>query len=270
MTKYDVIATVVTFNNPVEMLDNLVKTFYATALNVKLIFIDNSSNSQIQQLANDYNIEYINSGGNIGFGSAHNIGIRKYIDVCDYFLILNPDITLNYNTLTELKIFMDNHPECPLSAPLILNPDQSIQFVHKRHPNLLVLFGRRFLPQFMQKYIQKQLDLFVLKDLLPFNRPIEAPLISGCFMFFRSSTLKTIQGFDERFFMYMEDFDISIRAGQLGKTIFIPNATVEHLWARGSHNSKKLTLITIISIFKFYLKWKIEIPLLTLIREKKS
>jgi GT2 family glycosyltransferase len=257
MQKYDLIATVVTFNNPISMLDNLQQSFFQTKLKVKLVFIDNSHNQGIKNFAQAHNIEYIDSGANLGFGRAHNIGIQKFAPMSDYFLILNPDIIIHEGTLETLKTYLDQNPKTNLIAPMILNPDGSIQMVHKRLPTFTVLFGRRFLPGPLQKLIQNQLDHYILKDLMPFDRPIEVPIISGCFMYFRSQALLKLQGFDERYFMYMEDFDLSRRSTALSPNIFYPKAKVTHLWARGSHKSLKLTWINIKSSLQYFWKWGI-------------
>jgi GT2 family glycosyltransferase len=253
--QYDLIATVVTYNNPISMLDNLQQSFFKTTLKVKLVFIDNSQNFEIKNFALNNNIEYTDTGANLGFGRAHNMGINRFAKMSDYFLILNPDIIIHEGTLEKLKSYLDQNSQTNLIAPMILNPDGSIQMVHKRLPTFTVLFGRRFLPGSLQKLIQKQLDHYILKDLLPFEKPIEVPIISGCFMFFRSQALLKLQGFDERFFMYMEDFDLSRRSGQLTPNIFYPAAKVTHLWARGSHKSLKLTWINIKSSLQYFWKW---------------
>ena len=259
MQKFDVVATVVTFNNPIKMLDDLQVSFFKTDLKVKLVFIDNSTNKDIENLAKTKNIEYISGHGNVGFGAGHNIGIKKYINHTKYFLILNPDVVIEDDCLSKLSTFMDNHPEVPLSTPLVLNPDRSIQFVNKRLPTLKVLFARRFLKNFLGKKLERDLSLYTLQDQLPFNAPIIVPIITGCFMFFNSIHLKKLQGFDETFFMYFEDSDISRRAYKLGPTVFNPTCQIIHQWDRGSHKSFKLLKIFILSAYHYFVKWGLDV-----------
>lgn len=253
--KYDIIATVVTFNNPLKMLDELQVSFFNTDLKVKLVFIDNSDNSSIKKFAEERNIEYINSYRNIGFGAGHNIGIKKYADDAKYFLILNPDVIIENNCLKKLNDFMDKNTEVPLCTPLILNPDRSIQFVNKRLPTLTTLFSRRFFKKTLGPKFKRELDLFTLQDQLPFKEPIVVPVITGCFMFFRSPMLKKLGGFDPVYFMYMEEFDLSRRSSVLGPNVLYPDASIIHAWGRGNHNSIKLTLVNFASIYSYFVKW---------------
>lgn len=252
---FDIIATVVTFNNPLKMLDELQTSFFNTDLKVKLLFIDNSSNKSIEKFCSEKNIEYINSYGNIGFGSGHNIGIKKYVDAAKYFLILNPDVIIENDCLKKLKYFMDKNEEVPLCSPLILNPDRSIQFVNKRLPTLTTLFARRFFKKTLGQKYKRELDLFTLQDQIPFKEPIVVPVITGCFMFFRSISLKKLGGFDQDFFMYMEEFDLSRRSSVIGPNVFFPDASIVHAWGRGAHTNYKLLWINIQSIYHYFVKW---------------
>lgn len=277
--RYQLIASVVIFHNSLDMLTELVDSFFHSAqqgaLRSKLVFIDNSTNSQfrrqlqewvnLQRTTHQRDIVYWFAGFNRGFGAAHNLAIQLYGDISEYFLILNPDIKITPSCLPGLYEWMQQHPSIHLCAPKILNSDGSLQFVHKRHPTLTALFARRFIPQFLQTminqlsghWLQRQLDQFILQDFLPFQTPLAVPMISGCFMWFRSTTLlQQLKGFDERFFMYMEDFDLSRRSLSLGSNVVLWHCEVYHRWARGSHHQWTLTLITIYSIAKYFWKWR--------------
>ena len=81
------------------------------------------------------------------------------------------------------------------------------------------------------------------------------PSLSGCFMFMRVDVLRKIGGFDERFFMYAEDLDLSRRIGTVSDTIFNPNIIVMHGYDKGSYKSWKLLRFHIFSVFKYFNKW---------------
>ncbi len=251
---YDIILSVVTFNNPISMLDTLIKSCRRCTLKLKLVFVDNSNNPEIRDYCNIQQIDYLVPDSNIGFGKAHNIAIERYADLARYFVVSNPDIEIHDGALEKLVRFMDFNPEVTLSVPLILNSDGSVQYVHKRLPAPHIFVGRRFFPRFLKRFIQRDLDLYELKD-QTFEKPLEVPSMSGCFMFFRSSSLKKINGFDPRYFMYAEDIDITREAGKLGPTVLFPEAKVTHLWKRGSYFNLKLTLINIHSIYLYFTKW---------------
>ena len=253
--RYDVIATVVTFNNPISMLEKLRQSFFNTQLKVKLVFVDNSSSPEIKEFSKIHQIEYISGHGNVGFGRGHNIGIEKFVDQSDYFLILNPDVIIEDDCLKKLKEFMDKNSIVPLCVPLVLNPDRSVQLVNKRLPTFATLFARRFFKKYLGEKFKRELELFTLQDQMPFNGPIVVPVITGCFMFFRSISLKKLKGFDPAFFLYMEEFDLSRRSSKLGPNVLYPEAKIVHAWGRGPHKNLKLLWINIQSIYYYFVKW---------------
>lgn len=84
---------------------------------------------------------------------------------------------------------------------------------------------------------------------------MEVPTISGCFMFIRISDIMKINGFDDRFFMYMEDVDLSRRMGQISKVMFCHETKIIHLADRVSYKNKKLLKYHLNSAFKYFHKW---------------
>lgn len=252
---YDLVASVVTYNSSSEMLVKLFNSFKNVKLNTKLIVVDNSENSRIYRLCQDHNIEYIPSENN-GFGAGHNVAIKKYQDNSSSFVILSPDLVIPDGTLEELHQFMVNNQKVGLCSTTILNPDGTLQKVHNRLPTFSIIFSRRFLPGFLKPFVKKMLDYYVMED-IEFKGKICVPIISGCFMFFNSKILKEIKGFDERYFMYFEDVDISRKVREHGyENIFYTDLKVYHDWGRGSYKNFKLMLINIFSAFKYFYKWR--------------
>lgn len=74
----------------------------------------------------------------------------------------------------------------------------------------------------------------------------------------RTKTFRELKGFDERFFLYQEDSDLSRRAGQLGPIIYHPDMCVTHNWARENTRSLKGILRQMRSVCQFFMKWGIE------------
>lgn len=92
------------------------------------------------------------------------------------------------------------------------------------------LFGRRFLPF---KGIQQKRDERFELHAFGYDKIIEVPSLSGCFMFMRVDVLKRTGGFDERFFMYAEDLDLCRRIGEVAKTIYYPVVSyLSRIWER--------------------------------------
>ncbi len=92
----------------------------------------------------------------------------------------------------------------------------------------------------------------VLKN---FNNEFELPVVSGCFMFCRSKALKEVNGFDDRFFMYFEDVDLSRRIGENYKNLYLPGVKITHGFNKASYKSLKLMKAHIASAVKYFNKW---------------
>ena len=91
-----------------------------------------------------------------------------------------------------------------------------------------------------------------MQELAECDSPAEVRLISGCFMLAETDTLKLVGGFDENYFLYFEDFDLSIRMGNLGRVLYAPDVHISH--GGGNAASKGLWHIWkfIISGFRFF------------------
>ena len=88
-----------------------------------------------------------------------------------------------------------------------------------------------------------------------YDKEAEIPVVSGCFMFIKTSILQKINGFDERFFMYLEDVDLCRRAGELSKVLYFPEVSVIHNYEKGSYKNTKLLKYHINSAIKYFNKW---------------
>lgn len=258
--KIKLAACIVTYNSALDDVIAAAKSFLDSKLETRLTIVDNQSEGgyleKLQERMRDQkNIRFTNSGANKGFGFGHNIAINQ-APCCDYYLVLNPDIVIHEGTVEGLVDFMDNHPDVGLVGPKILNQDGSCQHLNKRLPTVFDMFARRFLPERIQKIriIQQRMDHYVMKD-KGYDKLQEVPYMSGCFMLFRKSLLDELGGFDEHFFMYLEDADITIRMGKKARTVFFPDVAVTHLWARDAHRNLKLTWVMIKSTYYFFSKW---------------
>ncbi len=254
--KYRVAASFVTYNNPIDEVAIAAKSLLKSAIPGHLTIIDNNSApGYFDQLKRLIKANFIQTGTNGGYGFGHNVGIKNAPE-CEYYLILNPDIEIPNGTIEKLVEFMDSHPDIGLASPKVLNEDGSIQHLNKRLPTVFDLFARRFLPSFLQNlsFIKRRMDYYIMLD-KGYDAILDVPFISGCFMLFRKSALDKIGGFDENFFMYLEDADISRRLNQVARSVYYPEATVIHRWTRGSHRNLKLTWIHIKSMMYYFNKW---------------
>ena len=217
-----------------------------------LFIVDNSTNDVSRKLENvSDRIWYIHSA-NLGYGAGHNIAIRKAIEQgADYHVVLNPDIYFGEGTLEKLEAYMEVHSEVGQIMPKVFYPNGELQYLCKLVPSPLDLIFKRFLPSFLtnKKLYKVQLRFS------GYDKIMNIPYLSGCFMFFRISVLQQIGLFDERFFMYPEDIDITRRIHEKYKTIFYPDVSIIHAHAAASRSNAKMLKIHIINIIKYFNKW---------------
>jgi len=249
---FDITASIVLYKNDVSTVTRTINSFLDTELNVLLYLIDNSPDDRLKCLANGKKIIYVFNNKNVGFGVGHNIAIRKCIDKAKYHLVLNPDIYFYKGTLEKIFCFMEKNIEIGLLMPKIFYPDGTIQYLCKMLPTPFDIFIRRFLP--FRKYVEKRNVKYELR-FTGYNKIMNVPYLSGCFMFLRNSVLKEIGLFDERFFMYFEDTDLTRRIYKKYKTVFYPEACVYHDYGKESYRSFRVLLIHIANAFIYFSKY---------------
>ncbi|MBF0204421.1 MAG: hypothetical protein HQK67_08940 [Desulfamplus sp.] len=92
-----------------------------------------------------------------------------------------------------------------------------------------------------------------------YDNVVDVPFISGSFIFARTSLIKELGGFDERFFMYFEDVDLCRRVSLKARNLYCPDVSVIHRWERASHKNLKWTLVFALSGLKYYNKWGLKL-----------
>lgn len=233
------------------MVSEAISSFLATSLRVKLYLVDNSPNENLKALCDDERIEYHHTGANIGFGAAHNIILQQADKLGTYHIILNPDIVINKGTLEGLVAYMDKHADVGGVNPKITFADGDVQHLPKLYPSPFDLIIR-FVP-FLNRCFEGLERRYTLADVNQ-NVPFEVSIISGCFMMIRSSYFPAFS-FDERFFMYFEDFDLSRRLAQKSRLMMVPHVSVIHHYERGSRKSWFLFKTFILSMIKYFNKY---------------
>ena len=249
----DLTASIVAYKSPASILAQTIHSFLSATQDSKLFLIDNSPTDQLKYLAYDPRITYIYNSRNIGFGAGHNIALRKIVNESRYHLVLNPDVYFDVNVLTSLYSYMEDNPHTGLVMPKVLYPDGRLQPVCKLLPSPKTLIVRRFL-NFLTSTLEKENYRYELQ-LSGYNKIIDAPFLSGCFMFLRAEALRTVGLFDERFFLYTEDTDLSRRIHKHFRTVFFPGVSIYHYHQRGSYKSALLLWRNILSAVKYFNKW---------------
>jgi GT2 family glycosyltransferase len=249
----DLTASIVAYKNPASILAQTIHSFLSATQDSHLYLIDNSPTDELKYLAYDPRITYIFNSRNIGFGAGHNISLRKIMNESRYHLVLNPDVYFDVNVLATLYNYMEGDPHIGLVMPKVLYPDGRLQPVCKLLPSPRTLIVRRFL-NFLRSTVEKENYRYEL-HLSGYDKIIDAPFLSGCFMFLRTEALRTVGLFDERFFLYTEDTDLSRRIHKHYRTVFFPGVFIYHYHQRGSYKSPLLLWRNILSAVKYFNKW---------------
>jgi GT2 family glycosyltransferase len=246
-------ASIVLYNTDMVQLKTVIDS-YNPSNNKLLYLIDNSPvKSNIESILLSFNnIKYFFVGSNKGYGAGHNIAIRMAIESdTAYHVVLNPDLEFESIIIDKIADFMDRDSDIAQVMPKILSPNGDIQYLCKLIPTPLDLFLKRFLPEslFKKNTIRYQLKF------ANYDKVMNVPYLSGCFMFFRISALKTIGLFDEAFFMYPEDIDITRRMHKEFKTIYYPDVSIVHIHASESYKNLNLFMIHLVNIIRYFNKW---------------
>lgn len=197
-------------------------------------------------------LRYMAMSENLGYGRAHNVALRESAyHQTELHLVMNSDIRVQAEDIDTMHDWMLLHPEVGQLMPRVLHPDGTQQYLAKRLPTPLDVFGRRFLPSWLMARRNRRYELRDM-DLL---RPVNAPYLSGCFMMLRTTAAVDAGLFDERFFMYPEDIDLTRRIHRNYLTLYYPEWTIVHAHARDSYKNKHMLRIHIQNMCRYFNKW---------------
>jgi GT2 family glycosyltransferase len=252
--KYDLTISIVLYKTDVSIVSHAIDCVLRSKLNYKLYLVDNSPTDDLRSLKCNDRCEYIFNNSNLGFGKAHNIVLRRVLTESKYHLVLNPDVSFPEDTLEALFEFMEAHAETGLILPKVLNFESQLQYVSKRLPAPLDLLIRRLNSSFFSTVFSSRLARYEMRE-KDYDQTFTAPSLSGCFMFLRVSALEKVGFFDERYFMYMEDIDLSRRMYMQFKNVYYPGVVINHGHARDSYKSFRLFKIHAKSAISYFNKW---------------
>ncbi|CAB4050498.1 glycosyltransferase [Paraburkholderia phenoliruptrix] len=202
-------------------------------------------------------VTVITGHGNVGYGGGHNLAIERSNSL--YHLVLNPDIELAPDALRQALHFFGCHSEVGLIAPWIGDEHGDQQFLCRRYPTIFDLFVRGFLPPQLHRIFESRLARYEMRDETNGREIVWDPLIvSGCFMLFRTSALKQLAGFDTRYFLYFEDYDLSLRTHAVTRVAYVPDVRVVHHGGGASRKGSSHIRMFISSAYKFFNRfgWK--------------
>ncbi len=246
--KIPVSGCIVAYHNRSEILECLAALKEQTkGVELSLFVSDNGSDDGTPAAVRAAfpDVSVIENGANLGFGAGHNRVLPLLSS--RYHVMINPDITLQEDAISAMVTYMEDHPEVGLMMPDIRNPDGSRQILPKHDPTWRYMIAGKFLPAVRTAYCRGNEAM---------DTPTEIEFCSGCFMLIRTELFKKLGGFDERYFLYMEDADLSRRVRQEAKVVFFPGAKVTHAWHHESAKSGKALKLHLESARKYFAKWR--------------
>lgn len=253
MVHTEITACIVLYNNNIDILKEAINSFLNINLEVKLFLVDNSPTDDLKLLVTDSRIEYIHNPANPGFGASHNVAIQLAIALCSkYHFIVNPDIFFEGDVITPMVNYMANDARIGMMMPQILNKDGSIQNLPKLLPSPFSIIKRKIRKP--RRAYEKFIREYELRD-VPNEIIYNAPVLSGCFTLLNIEAIKHVGMYDDKFFMYFEDWDLSRRIHQFYKTLYFPKVSVVHEYESGANKSKKLFKIFVNSAITYFNKW---------------
>ncbi len=242
-------ATIVLFHEEVEVLQKTIASFLKLPFKKTLYLVDNSTTNALKSVCVHPEVRYIFNKKNNGFGAANNQVISKIDTVSTHHLVLNPDISFSLSAVETLLVVLEKDSSLAMVAPRVIYPNGRLQYTCRKHPTILGMFLRR--TRIFQPYVKKR--MYQEEQLAQFFSP---EFIHGCFMLFKTPDFVQIEGFDPRYFLYMEDADICRKLSITGKKIgYVPSAIVTHVHRKGSAKKIQLLYHHINSAIKYFNKW---------------
>ncbi len=244
-------ASIVIHNSPRLQVVRALLCLLVTPVNT-IYLIDNGDDTSLSFLA-DYSprIRYAHVE-NRGFGAGHNHALNEALkDPNGYHLVMNADVSWEGDILSPLGSYLEDNPDVGMVMPKVMYPDGDLQYTCRMLPTPFDLFLKRFLPP---KFTRKRMERYLLAN-HNHNKPLNCPYLLGSFLLFRNKALAECGIFDERFFMYPEDIDITRRIHEKWKTMYYPAVTIIHEHAAASRHSGKMLRIHLTNMVKYFNKW---------------
>ena len=247
----DISIAIVAYNDEEDVCNAVasIEAHTAERISKQIYIVDNSDTPNgLIALEHKYrDVSYVPAGQNLGFGGGHNLVLERLDS--RFHAIVNPDILLRMDALDTLMQFMDRE-QVGMSVPRIVDEEGKLQAVYRRELTVWDMFLRMF----FKGACKKRQAYHTMQD-MDYETAFPVPFAQGSFLVIRTDLFRRLGGFDERFFLYMEDADLCRRVNEVSTLFYCPDAEVVHKWERGSHKNHSLFRIHVHSMFAYFRKW---------------
>jgi len=248
----DACVSLVLFNNDKQEVVDAIRQASSTQVRTHVVIIDNSMPPMELSFASDMGATVVATNKNVGYGRGHNIALNASKGKCRYNVVMNTDLKTKGDVIAGMVAFMDLHTEAGLGMPRVCYPDGSLQRLCRLLPDPTDIIARRILHRTKwgkEKNCQYEFHKW------NYDTVAEFPFLSGCFMTLRRKTLDQVGHFDERYFLYAEDLDLSRRINAVSRTLYNPHETVIHEYRSKARPSLKRTQYALVSLSQYFSKW---------------
>ena len=251
--------SIVLYKTPEDEWKPLVEELLQSENVHKIYLIDNSPEDSEFRIQNSgiriqgSEVSYQHTGKNLGYGAANNIAMRETIyDEIPFHLVINSDIQVTAEAIDNLLDVMQSNDAIGQLMPRVVGVNGELQYLCKLLPTPIDLLRRILLGKRGKE--SKANQRFELRH-LDHSRPINAPYLSGCFMLLRTEALLKTGLFDERYFMYPEDIDLTRRIHRNYLTLYYPSETIVHAHRQASYHSIRMLWIHAVNMIRYFNKW---------------
>ncbi|MCM1292157.1 MAG: glycosyltransferase family 2 protein [Bacteroides sp.] len=251
-----VIASIVVFHTDVRELERVLGSLAGGCVEAVYV-VDNSHEQSMRLFCEEYvrrtgfDVRYLSSE-NAGYGAGHNIAIRRSMEAgAKYHIVMNSDVEFRPEDLQKLVDYMESNDNVGAVQPKIVNPDGSLQYTVRMLPTPLDMILRRFTPSWVMPMRRKKYELRHLDH----DREFDVAYHQGSLMFLRVKALVDVGLFDERFFMYPEDIDLTRRIHRNYLTMYYPAMTVVHDHRASSYHNYRMMWVHIVNMIRYFNKW---------------
>ena len=257
----EVIVSIITVGmNHLELIKDYLHSLYVTChpiVSFELIYVDNySTDGTVKFIESNYPEVIIIENFSIkGFSANNNQGVK--VSIGQYILFLNPDIILLPNAIDNLYKYHSTNPSAGIVVPKLLNLDLTHQFSARNFMRKRTLIYR-FIYNATQVVCAREVRRYLLTD-IDASKTQTINWAFGAAMLIKKSWFENIEGFDERYFLYVEDADICLKSWKGGRSVvYFPEAVIIHAHQQSSSKSwNKKTILHLWSIIRFFFKHKI-------------
>lgn len=251
-TLYDAVVSFVLYQTDLAEVREAIRQVLDSPGCYHVVLIDNSVPELNLDDMSSSDVTVISVGNNIGYGAGHNMALRRFEGHARYHLVLNTDLQFGPEAIPKLISFMDAMPTAGLAMPQVCYPDGRRQYLCRILPRPVDIFARGLLPD--HRWTKALSRRYEAHD-WAHDKALSFPFLSGCFMVIRPDALAKAGLFDERFFLFAEDLDLSRRLHRISETVLCPTVSVVHEYRTKTAKDHRRKLLLVRSFIKYFNKY---------------